>query len=206
MSIYHRYCSGCGHGFYANQWNEATFCSRCGDELRDPPVQQAPVPQVIEEVYTPQRIPPEPTSEKHTWQENVQAGCQFAKDNPGLSAVAATGAGTAGLLLGPVIIATGKLGMIAGGVTIAAGLLLDSDSGALESPIVKVGAKLLGGSAAMTGGGYLATAAGGISLVAGIGVGASTGIKKIVQHRRRAKELATNINNHHEAGTCLEPT
>ena len=95
--------------------------------------------------------------------------------------------------------------MITGGITIAAELLIDSDSDLLDNSIVKGGAKILGGSAAMTGGGYLITAAGGVSLVAGVGVGATTGIKQIVQHRRKAKELSnSHIHQPSEADSCLK--
>jgi hypothetical protein len=112
------------------------------------------------------------------------------------------------LLLGPVIIAAGKVGMIAGGVAMAAGLLFDSDSTFEENTLMKAGAKLVGGSVIVTGGGYLATAAGGVSLVAGVGVGtvqAAKGIRNVMKTRREAKALsAVAINNQPEAGTCLE--
>ncbi len=192
MSGAHRYCSQCGHEFDVNQWNEANFCSQCGEELRSPPAPQDQPPQIIEEVYTPQRIIPYPTSEIRTWQGSVVAGCQFAKDNPALSAVAAVGVGAAGLLLGPVIIAAGKVGMIAGGVAMAAGMLIDSDSTFKENQLMKAGAKLVGGSVIVTGTGYLITAVGGVTLATGISVGAAQavkGVRNAIKARREAKAL-----------------
>ena len=191
-----------------SQWNEATFCTRCGTELREPSVPKAHPLQIIEEVYTPQRIPSEPVPA--TWQEKAVASCQFAKDNPALTAVAASGAGTAGLLLGPVIIAAGKLGMIAGGVAIAAGVLLDSDTDLKYNKLVKAGAKLAAGSVIVTGGGYLVTAAGGGSLATGAGIGATQaakGIHRVIKARREAKTLPNmEINNQPEAPNDLEQT
>jgi hypothetical protein len=144
------------------------------------------------------------------WKETLQSGCQFTKNNPALSAVAATGAGTAGLLLGPVIIAAGKVGMIAGGVAMVTGFLLDSDSPFKKNTLMKAGAKLVGGSVIITGSGYLITAAGGVSLAAGVGVGtiqAAKGIRNVIKTRREAKALSdVDINNQPEADICLEQT
>ena len=189
MSNSHRYCTQCGHGVIKSVWDEANFCPQCGDSLHHPiaPHQRITGPEAG--VYTPCRIPP--TSTQAAWQERAIAGGQFARDNPSFTAVAASGMGAAGLLLGPLIIAAGKMGLIAGGAAIVAGVLLDSDSDIRDNAFVRAGAKLIGGSVLAAGSGYLITAAGGIALATGVGIGATQaakGTKRMIETRRKGKQ------------------
>ncbi len=192
MSRYHRYCTHCGAGFDPTQWSRASFCHQCGKPLQA--TAKLSHEQDLEDgVYTPRRMEP---SEKDTSKLGMaKRSYSFAQDNPVITAVMASGVGGVGLLLGPAIVAAGKMGVIAGGVTMATGLIIDSDTPFEHNRLLKAGAKMIGGSVIVTGAGYLITAAGGVSLATGVGIGAvqaGKGIHRVVKARQQAKALANS--------------
>ena len=97
--------------------------------------------------------------------------------------------------------------MIAGGVAVVVGVLMESAEG---DRLFRTGTKLAGGSVVVMGCGGLLIAAGGVSLATGIGIGAVTtakGASRIIQAvREERKWIAEQAQHESEAGNCLVQT
>ena len=170
-----RFCPQCGKKIRREEFNCSTFCSRCGCEYR--------------RLHVINPTQPKPVINASGIMTKVIRGIQFSVEHPNAFAATATTAGAAGLLIGPMVAAAGKMGMIAGGVLVGAGALLKSHEG---TELCKAGGLILGGSAALTGIGYVMIAAGGVSAVAGIGVGTvqvAKGTCRAIEHIRNQQTI-----------------
>ena len=199
-----RFCPQCGREISFEEFNCSTYCRFCGYEYRQLQVIQKPQP-------------PKPV-QKTGFVDQTILGIQhtqrFAQENPAAFAVTATGVGATGIFLGPMVASAGKVVMIAGGIMVGLGLLINDEES--KEALLKTGGVVLLGGVGLTGAGYVMTGAGAVSAATGLGVGtyaAGKGTYRAIgRMRERRRPTKTNpsesgeiiIRERNKMNTCVE--
>ena len=181
----YRYCEGCGIGFAKQQWYRSNHCTRCGSSI-------CKEEHFYEDSGESFESPGSATLDRMI--PSVAAGplevaVGALKHHPVLCSMGAVGAGVAGIMVAPFVMAAGQTIMVLGGVVGGVSVFAGANSGdpSFEEGVV-LGVKMLGVGALVYGASYALLGAAGLSVAGGVGLGAFTGAKVIagvVKERRR---------------------
>lgn len=187
----YRYCEGCGIGFSKNQWLRSNHCTQCGSSIfkedllfensADP--QSDPSMEIMDHKVPSKLAKP------------LSAVGQAVSTHPLLCSSGAIGVGAGALLAAPLVMAAGQSIMVVGGLIAGVSWLLGSDSydPAFEDGM-KLGVKIMGVGALVFGSSYLLLGVGGLSVVAGVGLGGFTGAKAITKAVKERRKLVKGDN------------
>jgi hypothetical protein len=169
----HRYCESCGRGIDYHEWLRAGFCNHCGSRFY----------KSTESLGGPKAGGG--TSGSVQWFRELQSLLTF---HPAVCSAVGIGAGTALLLLAPHLMTIGITLMAVGAAVAALSCYVMHEYCYPELGVgLKLGMALMAAGAIFYASSYVLMAVGGLSLVAGIGVGAYTGIRasmKFIEEKR----------------------
>jgi len=127
------------------------------------------------------------------------------KHHPVLCSMGAVGAGIAGFIVAPFVMAAGQIIMVLGGVVGGVSLFSGANSG---DPVfddgVALGVKMLGAGAVVYGASYVLLGAAGLSVAGGVGL-AFTGAKAIAGVVKERRRLVQGDNLMGEEERRVEP-
>jgi len=187
----YRYCEGCGIGLGKEQWFRANHCSQCGTQIYKEEQLGSPLAGSLENSETALRSYELPESIS----KPLMGVGRAVGAHPILCSMGAVGAGVAGLMLAPLVLAAGQTIMMLGGVVGGVSLLAGFNS---YDPVFKegisLGVKMLGVGALVIGAGYVLLGASGLSVAGGLSLGVYTGTKLIIQGVRARQQLVKGQN------------
>ena len=171
MSV-HRYCEGCGRGIGYPEWLRAAYCSHCGSRLLKST-------RSLEEGGAEQCG----TTKSVLWFREVQS---VVTRHPLIVSAGSITGGAALMMLAPHLMPVGLTLM-----GIGAGVLLLScwvvSSGGAVGPLMSMGAMLFAAGAGVYAASYVLMAVGGLSIVAGVGIGTTAGVCSAIKYVERRK-------------------
>ena len=198
----YRYCEGCGIGFAKQQWYRSNHCTQCGSRIckeeyfsEDSGTSyESPGSAILDRMIPSVAVRP------------LEVAVGALKHHPVLCSMGAVGAGVAGFIVAPFVMAAGQIIMVLGGVVGGVSLFSGANSG---DPVfddgVALGVKMLGAGAVVYGASYVLLGAAGLSVAGGVGLGAFTATKAIAGVVKERRRLVQGNNLMGEEERRMEP-